>query len=1762
MSANVDELVPELGDRVTILSDVHKRTTGRIIYRDGSLIRVRPDTRATTAVDFPLDPTTQQFRADLGVNEVQIHEKRATPSFAAQLTVFPDDQILLYSVTGDVLGEPAIVDQVIATETQDALVLRDGRVLDFGFVGPQEPIAILLPYDSMSMDNDAKSVGSVGSAETAETAGTAETAETRDSQVPAWEAELNALGIEAEPTVDTRTFDDTTQREDMFLSLLQSISYKQQKNPHLLSRLYRETDLLTALKNAVVVRDADKAILPGRHRSYVARTLREVLEKNPAPLSALVPVAAVKKVLYSDTPGTAEQDDVVMMNDTDSLLRTLAAGRVYTEDTGQNGFAAYIHEVNAGQRVFVPLFLTAGAGARTRFDQDVFRTKPPGVLVAGFTPTDDMRGGYKLSRFGQRLKPIEFRQSALNAFANPAELTRILTGSYVEDPKTGIAFAVAEADTEETVSHVLLSKSLTRLRIPVRSSVLLWDIVASESVRSQRTPFSKLYAEQSEQQHVVTADQDYRIVDLLKDRVKPAVSFLTRDTVATLDSMGLRSLEMTNSMLSALRLDAAQQDWRRSDERRKQRAAASKGEVSQPPLGSPVAAESPLTDPEIVTRGFLADAAALDATASLFQQSASLCDKVGGTLLPLWMAMGNKAPAEVLDPLQAAAEAELRRQTLLDDTARRKEAAFTSKPKHIACTHVHDLARIRQVKDTQKRTDLLETFIQTTGAGQAGHWVLCGLCQLPLVCKHEVLMIQEVRHPGRGQVLHKTLILEYASPHVFSGSYICKFCGQPIQRLEYDTNLEFDDDGVPLSGRAVLDKDGDGDGDEEDGGEDDTNVLSLMEQDTRFTGSDKVLYGICRTLLERCGITGTDEMYTGMIKSANDYLRERVPDETYYNGRRAAAVKAAEEVKRAPPSGGAEGKKAAAIKIPPEYRKYVANFQVAVLAALTLFELQTTVTNVPFPAPGCIFSTEGFPLDGDNPDEKGRGAMTYVGCVVAGIYRTDMPWKATTWSGETDLAKRRAAVVGAIQAAAFTLLGLPALPPLTTVTDRYKERFAKKRADRSAETSVETRPSRADVLPASFRPMPFVKPVTAEAVGSEEGFLRNVATRPYEEVERFIVKRGKVLTHTVLKEFNSAAEKSVPRFTMRSEGTCCPTPLQAAMEHGLGQASLGLAAPLTRELAVLGGSTLERRDTAASAHGSHVVVPWSAPLHVAQLPALQPELYYKLFLKKCAKGRRVGLTHEYNDLPEGSVCRHCAFALPPELRFLTIAEIPDSVLSGGEVKKVKDSTIEARLAEQDEQRKALALAAFEAQGLAINDATFKALESAVKRRGVLSPPPPLPERDALARLADLESVLAPLLLPDAMRTWRTMLETLATIQERGLQVGVARATEWAKVSGPTDETFRRMEARFIELDEEGDDHDVTQAVDALMRTIREEPLVSKPVPPMLERLIGIAKDPVLGAHTLQHYLVAVGQQTLVAQPASMSLKEFMGGQLPVFKWFPRINPSHHNILKKIWKQGDLLVGPFGAYLNGTSSSGGAKKRRRGRRGGAAAVEEQGQEQQERRTVERLALERFTACLGQVLSEFVLEFRPSLLVTEREWSTILCFVCISAIESMLDSNSPVYADAESITLKEDAVLFFSLYFTDVLHAAEAFSERYQRSAEEIRQVLRIREEIEKSIFIRRFETLDKSLRDVEIVKKQLKLGDWGQGKLENLVNYKSSTVGFQLGQIRDLGIDDFGNHIGGEAPHAETARERAGFRALAPTTAAEGAYENRATMDED
>jgi hypothetical protein len=1727
-----EDLVPELGDKVTIVSNVFKKTTGRIVYRDDKLIRIRPDYRATSGINFPLDPVTQLFRESLGVSEVIIHEKRTNPAFAAQLAVFRNDRVLFYSEDGEILGSPGIVERVVTSDTEDAIVLTDGRVIDFGFVGPADPIGIILPYQEEEGWAAAPPVVATFAEE---------------EEAPTWEAELDINPIVAPPTVDDRTYDDVTQRERMFLSLLQAQPYNQQKNPKLMARLYREVDLLIALKNALVVRDASKAIVFGKQRSYVARTLKDIMDLEPVP--ALIPVVAVKKVLYVDKGENEERLDAMVRNDTQSIINTLRAASVYDVE-GRNGFAAYIQEIAKSNRVFSPV---EAEPTYTRYDRDVFRSRLPPHKVEGFA--SGLPGGYKIGRFQSRGNSIELDASWISMVdAADAGLSRLLTGTYVDDPLTGVPFLVAEADPIDSVGHVLLSKDATLYQQPLRSSVLLWDILASDRLRSHTQPFTSYLKTNWESQRVIQEGTEVVLSALVRQRAPPALSFVQRDTVRVLDSLGLRSLEMTGELIAALRLTDSQELWRASHEARRQRSLGSRERTSQsgPLLSSDTALleEPVLSDPllkTILPKTVTATATTAAATTAAAAASPTKANAVLvaltqiDTITPYWIALANHSEEGVVDSLRATAEAETRRIRLASETRLAVNARFKSKPKFNPCKHVMEIEKIRNIRDTHKRMDMLEKYIQINGAGQAGHWILCGLCKLPLVCKHEVLLLQEFRHPGRGKILHKTLLLDYASPYVYEGSYICKRCGQPIQRLEYDTSIEFGDDGVPLSGRTVLT--------DEPEQTEETEEIDLMEEAAdSYTGEDKKYYHIARIILERCGMSGTQDLYKGMISAAKDYLGVWVPAEEYYNQQKEKARKAAEAAAAAAK---AAGKKAPEARIPPEYRKFVANFQVTAMAALVVLELQTSGAAVPFPAPGCQFSTEGFPLDGDNPETDGKGALSYVSCVVAGIYRSDMPWKFTTWSSEMDLMRRRSAVLGAVQGATLRFLGLPAVPPLTTVTEHYRKKIQAKREARASSTSSVTLPSRGDVLPAAFRPLPFLKPQGggAAAVANEAAFVRDMQTRPYAEVERYIVSRGRALTHTVLTEFTAVASKSIQRHPMRSEGICCPTPLQDVKQKGIGYESLPIVEATKKEITVITHSALT--DAAASANGTHVLVPWSAPVNVEEPPALQPGQYYKLYLKKCAKGRNVGMTHEFHELPTEDLCRHCGFRIPAELRYLKLSDISET----------KPKKIEKKLAEQEVEREVKALAAIEEQGIPVTEeAAFQALEMAVKKRGLIRPSPPVEERGTFALL---QAIMVPpgVLFPDAAEDWEIMLEALRTIQERSL-TGVRRAQEWAKFAARSEEMIRDVVRDLYEKNASASDHDVPEELDKIMRATLDTPLPTYDAATIVQEFVEMTARPVVAAHTLLHYLVTCGEQTLT-RPYTNDGK---ANNLPLKKWFPSVNRDHLEILRMIWIRSDAPVRPFYDYLKAPSVGGRKKRGAAAAAAGVAATEEEptygGSSP---KNIVKRTMSRMVAWLGPVLGHFIRSFRNSSLVMEDEWATLLQFLIGSVAKSLLNEGSPLYADANHAVMPE-VTQFFALFLQGMLTAASVQFKRYQRTDDEIREVLRVREEIEKSIFMKRFATLDKSLRDIEVIKKSLKLGDWGQGRLENLVNYRKETVGFQLGQIKSMGLNEFGDHIGEQQQQQqqppETAAERIGLRRTVPESAGEGAYENRAAMDED
>ena len=102
---------------------------------------------------------------------------------------------------------------------------------------------------------------------------------------------------------------------------------------------------------------------------------------------------------------------------------------------------------------------------------------------------------------------------------------------------------------------------------------------------------------------------------------------------------------------------------------------------------------------------------------------------------------------------------------------------------------------------------LLSKFLTQYQSFKKDNYIYCVLCNKHCLCEHEYLMLQEYLYPREKQTIHKELLIRF-SGGVFQGKFICNNCGQSIADLDFDTSLEYSDDGVPLMGRSELvDKD-------------------------------------------------------------------------------------------------------------------------------------------------------------------------------------------------------------------------------------------------------------------------------------------------------------------------------------------------------------------------------------------------------------------------------------------------------------------------------------------------------------------------------------------------------------------------------------------------------------------------------------------------------------------------------------------------------------------------------------------------------------------------------------------------------------------------------------------------------------------------------------------------------------------------------------------------------------------------------------------
>ncbi len=1419
-------LIPELGDLVTFVSDIYKSTTGRIVFRSGKSIRIK--TSSTTATEFPLDDESGLFLETLGVTEILIHEKRKSPHYSKQLSAIPGDIIECYDAAGHMQGEPRRIRKIIATDVYDAIEFDDGTVLDFQFIGPPEPFALLRARAAPEQQMEAENYSM---------------AEDMPAEVDVPDVDFDLLPaplVSIIPTED-RTYSDSIQREEMFISLLMDIPASRQKDPKIMRRLYHISDLLLALKNSVITRDASGAAEEGAPpRSYIASSLQDALRLQPngQPISTLVPIAAVKKALYTDDSDDlgdiGDFGDVEIRSDLATIGAANRASRDYLENPNtRREFVSYISSMLDGLGSYVA---TTPSGARISIDQDVLRSQIPQRAVRGFNKLPGV---------------VDSRGSAIRVTAESLgsiqdRYVRLLSGSSIRNPKTNTLTTVAHADTADTVGHVFLTPGLADLRSPTRSNVLLWDIQASERSRVNTKLFFKTLKSTLANQRVIMKDEAVPIVDQLRVRMQPSLALITQSTTTVLDSVGLRNLELTEELMSPLAIAvlAGKTRWDAGYARLQVRALEAMKTRSVPAVENITGHESVLFSKELreieefkeVFTEIRGRERSLR-TSDLALASALLTE-ANATLGPYWYGAiaSELKPAEYMEGLRGDYMSESSRITRNIKTARETAAKFAARPTINKCPHVKEYERAIATKNDNDRMRIFNKFLNKYQAGQRGNYILCNTCNLDLVCKHEVLLLNEFMNPGRSEALHKALLLEY-SGQAFEGAYICKTCGQKIQEIEYDSHIEFDDAGRPLVGRSVIVADEDGDE------ADDIVIRAVAEASISFKDEARIMYFNQRILFEQCGAIFDMEVYNRTVPIAMLFRNNSIRNEAAYTALVARARGTA-----------------------PSYSTYYNNKIVGIIGALAVLELQTSTINIPVPTAGCKFDRSGFPLDGLNPAVAGSGALHYVACALAQINRDNAPWNGVGWNVESKIAKRVEEAEKEIVIALSMVLAVR-WPIIDGITLMYQEilRVAKERktADESG-TSAAMLASVADKLPPPFRPQPRIKDLEDERpIGNLAALETQIAKGDTQEVKAFLTRRQRELNQTVMRAFHTASEASglIRANDPCSESICCFTRLAAVDVRGFGIASLTeLGEATAKEVAAVtsGMHRLEQRDPSRPNTGTHIYVPWSAPASISLAAEADASIYYKLFLKMCFRGTNYGLEHEFG---RDYSCRRCAFQAPPDIFYAPGAEISETD------EKRRKKAMDDKLKERED----LSLSAFHTQGIEINHDTFSALEDKIRSRKTIPRPIAYVHEEFEASLGELAGAGAgsgTVMLAAAVEDWAILTKSMIAIKAQNAQDLRRKALleDFYRRYGARKQSAQELLALYISAPK------AEIAMQAILKATE-----SSEASQNIRNLINLF---VVGGNAVAH--------------------EFKVDKPPSRKWFPKITRSHAKLLQDIW----------------------------------------------------------------------------------------------------------------------------------------------------------------------------------------------------------------------------------------------------------------------
>jgi hypothetical protein len=563
-------------------------------------------------------------------------------------------------------------------------------------------------------------------------------------------------------------------------------------------------------------------------------------------------------------------------------------------------------------------------------------------------------------------------------------------------------------------------------------------------------------------------------------------------------------------------------------------------------------------------------------------------------------------------------------------------------PQENTCEHVAELDKVRRLgqryaeepRDTTKTKGLLKLLNKFRGRVEE-NWVWCNVCDKHLICGHELLQVQELLRPKEKEALQKELILKFSGGQ-FGGKFICSVCGQGIQELDFDTNIEFDDAGRPMMGRAVLvDEDaikdeqlnamltgfGVGGGQEEE----EKTVYATEELNTMYT--------VFKKISSLVGINPEPEDLKKMVEDLNNYITGLPTRDAY-----AAASR---------------GKKA------QDYDIWYSIRYVSAAAAIMLLNIQTHAPDyiIYYTNADCREGFFGYPLE----SESNTSGLNCITTVIAGINENEFPWNLTTLQKQSNLVKRRDAILPFVKNQIDAFIKFP-----------VNQAALKKKRDYRISLYGTSEGIKKDQIPQIFRPVPYIISVEEAAAAP---VIASAAT-PSQQATAWI-RTGHSVART-----NAALNPDSPF----SETTTCL--------HQVGTPS-ELSSASSASLPALEKRTARMRNSATV----------SSTFYTEKQKTLEgrldPKDYYKLFAQVCYEGPNKGLPHQ---LGVGLACSQC------EISFQENPKLSSSSSAGGGEGEGEAGDLKLK-------------SHIESQGIIINDDTFDdLLRSARLAQGVSEDP--------------------------------------------------------------------------------------------------------------------------------------------------------------------------------------------------------------------------------------------------------------------------------------------------------------------------------------------------------------------------------------------------------------------------------------------------------